>query len=66
MDEVNRRYAGLWVIGRITERDAAGQPKRIEVVATGDRYRTKDKLSNLEDALVFLAGSSVAGCSVIL
>jgi len=58
MDEVHRRYAGLWVIGRVTERDASGQPKRIEVVMAGDRYRTKDGMNDIDDALCFLAGNS--------
>ncbi len=56
MDEVNRRYLGLWVIGKVTERDSAGQPKRLEVVMVGDRYRTKDKMNQLDDAVSFLAG----------
>jgi len=67
MDEANRRYAGMWVIGKVTERDASGQPKRIEVVTVGDRYRTKDRMTGLDDALVFLAGKSPpSGYSVIL
>lgn len=58
MDEVNTRYAGLWVIGKVTERDASGQPKRIEVVMAGDRYRTKDRMNDIDDALCFRAGDS--------
>jgi hypothetical protein len=57
----------MWVIGKVTQRDSAGQPKRIEVLSTGDRYRTKGQMDSLDEALIFLAGKfPPEGFSVIL
>lgn len=56
LGEVLEKYKGRWVAARVVERDEAGQPAKLDIVAVGDRYRVREYVEAEDDVCIFYAG----------
>jgi hypothetical protein len=57
MQEVLKAYRGRYVVFRVTERDANGQPARGSVIETHfDKHKLRDMVRDKGNVCIFYAG----------